>query len=162
MSGPFENQAQPIALPTVSNKNLPKRIAGFRGQVYTPQLHNEMRQALTIGMTEADARKFVDPDTMIATAVLPQNALAKAIAVEAAKLRARIRLPDKPTGPSQVDRLCNLFDTMDVPQKAPPFDGDYVLCDGKGRAFSVIDAFIEMNRRIESLQARVECLEASR
>jgi hypothetical protein len=142
----------------VVTTDVPKGLERFVGKIYTPDLHNEMREALKM----AGADVGTDLDKVIAK-LIPGSELSDMVAFEAAKKRAapiKVRLGI--SGPTATDRLGDLFEDLGLPRKAPPYDGDYVLVDGNGRAFSLIDAFIEVTRRLRAAEARIADLEGQR
>jgi hypothetical protein len=55
--------------------------------------------------------------------------------------------------------MCDLLGEIGIPLKAPPFVGEYVISDGKGRAYGLIETFIEVVRRLRAAEARITDLE---
>jgi hypothetical protein len=149
----MSNRPAPLSdrLPILEARKLPKVLASFAGRIYTPAVHNEMREMLTT------AGETGDLDAIIST-FTPAGDIAGMAAFQAAVQRAAPGKP-KPAGPNGVDRLCDLFEELGLPLKAPPFTGDYVIADGKGRVFSLIEAFIEVTRRMTAAEARLDDLE---
>jgi hypothetical protein len=132
----------------------PKPLTAFAGQLYTPDVHNQMRDALKMSglPPETDLDKIISE-------VVPDTDLTRAIAFEAAKKILRMS-EEKPTGPTAVERLCDLFVEMGIPHKPiSEHPGDYIVADGKGKMFSLIDAFIEVVRRMRAAEARLAVLE---
>lgn len=147
------------ALPIVT-PDVPDALKAFVGTIYTPDAHNEMREALKMSGVDAGT----DLDKIIET-VVPGGEIAKMVAFEAARKRAdavKEKLWMKSSGPTAVDKLCDLFAEMNLSLKAPPHHGDYIVADGKGRAFSIIDAFVEVVHRLSVAEQRISDLESLR